>query len=327
MQSCRFATSKSPCCVWDWDLAGQTVQFLESFDATYFDYLVACHIPQLESEDARRAATAIRITYCHALETLFSMIGAVVQAPECVPGWLQQCRPEQLRELVSHISQRRPVYARFRERTSTWEALAHVTLWYLTFPDPDKKSRVVDGFGGLWSRLAQDFLSEHVRAEYNSLKHGLRISSGGSWLAVGQESSPGVACDPEAMKTLGGSEHGSSFFEIKKLAPLNYRLVRRSMNWDPYVLAARIQLIAMSLRNLVSFLRITTGVGPDRVQFHTPAPLELFEDVWQSTGVTSSSFATVLELEHIVPKTAEEILAVYHAAPEVEGTAGSQSSD
>ena len=57
-----------------------------------------------------------------------------------------------------------------------------------------------------------------ARAEYNSIKHGLRVNPGGSYIAVGAEQTPGVPAPPEAMRSMGGSPYGSTFFEIEHRA-------------------------------------------------------------------------------------------------------------
>jgi hypothetical protein len=86
-------------------------------------------------------------------------------------------------------------------------------------------------------------------SEYNSIKHGLRTGFGGFSMAIGPEAVPGEPAPPEAMHSLGGSEHGSSFFmprtfvehprEKDKRPKLghgrnkqfHFRLRRQALNW------------------------------------------------------------------------------------------------
>ncbi len=316
MQYSRFATDTKPWCVWDWDLKEQTATFLQTFDATYFDYLANVHAERLEGVDARHAATAIRTTYCHAMETLFALLGAIVQAPDCVWGWIQKYRPEHLDQLVEKVSNRCDVHSKVRIEQLTWHSLAEITLRCLSIPDKDKERRTKDGFGRFWGRLAHDFLSDEIRVEYNSIKHGFRISSGGSWIAMGEEETPGVPCPPEKMRVVGGSEFGSTFFEPKDLCKHNLRLVRRSVNWDPFILCGRIRLISMSLQNLVSFLQIGHGAEASTVQFRWPKELDDFDEVWRGPSLQSSSFSKIIELKDIKPRSPEEILAVYQRREE-----------
>lgn len=311
MQYSRFATDTTPWCVWDWDLGDQTETFLKTFDPTYFEYIVKTHEDRLDGDDARHAATAIRTVYCHAVETLFALLGAIAQAPDCPAGWIQKYRPEHLDNFVENVSRGRGVLSKLPEKPLTWKHLAEGTLRCLSLQDKEKEARVKSEFAKLWSRLAHEFLSSEIRAEYNSIKHGFRIGSGGSWISVGKEDTPGVACAPEKMQVMGGSEFGSTFYEPIELAKHNIRLRRRSVNWDPIVLAGRVRLISMSLHNLVSFLSIGHGKKAEEMKFRWPAELQDFTQVWPVQSLTSSAFSTIIELHDIDPQTKDEILAVY----------------
>lgn len=311
MQCSQFATDRKPWCVWDWNLNELTVTFLDTFDVTYFDYLVTIHEEQLDGGHSRHAATAIRTTYYHAMETLFALLGALVQAPECVPGWIQKYRPQELDQVVEKVTHGRDVYSKIRCDRLTWAVLAQFTMKYVSLEDKNKERRIKEGFATLWTRLSHEFLSDQNRAEYNSIKHGFRISSGGSCIAVGIEETPGVPSPSEEMKTIGGSEHGSSFFEPNELARHNIRLMRRSVNWDPVYLAGRVRLITMSLRNIVSFLKVVHGAIPESVQFCWPQELDVFDEIWRAPALLGSSFSTQITLEDISPKTDQEILSVY----------------
>lgn len=86
-----FAVRNQTYCVWDHDLSQRNDSFLRSLDGQYFRYQVEIHAPQLNGENAQRAAVALRAAYHHSLETLFSLLGALTQAPSCVAGWLPKC--------------------------------------------------------------------------------------------------------------------------------------------------------------------------------------------------------------------------------------------
>lgn len=311
MEYSRFATDRRPWCVWDWDLKGLTRTFSNTFDPTYFEYLVTLHEAQLDGENARHAATAIRTSYFHAMETLFAILAALVQAPDCVPGWIQGYRTTELYQVVEKISRGRSLYSKIRCDRLTWDKLARFIMRYVSLQDKDKERRIKEAFGQLWAHLADEFLSKKSRAEYNSIKHGFRIRSGGSWIAVGVEKVPGVACPPEEMTMPGGSEHGSSFFEPEQFDKHNIQLVRRSTNWDPAYLAGRVRLIAMSLQNIISFLRVVHGEKPESVRFCWPQELDDFREVWQGPALLESSLSITVKTEDINLKTADEILAVY----------------
>lgn len=69
------------------------LQYLESLDPDYFDYIGRTNLPHLDSKDAeerRRAATAIRTAYHHGLESFFALLFATLQAPWCAAGWMTE---------------------------------------------------------------------------------------------------------------------------------------------------------------------------------------------------------------------------------------------
>lgn len=312
MQSYKFATSRRPWCVWDWNLRDINMTFLESFRAGYFGYLGSLHVEELEGENAAHAAIAIRSNYCHALETLFALLGALVQAPVCIPGWIQKYDTNDLYEFVSDVSAHRPVLSHLKSPNGlTWDSLARFVLKYVNLIDKQKEEAIKGGFSSLWTRLADEFLEPHVKSEYNSIKHGFRAASGGSQVAMRVEASPGVPQSPQQPPFVLGSEFGSSFFEPLLLAKHNIQLARRSANWDPYVLVGRTRLISMSLDNIKSFLKTLHGVAPESVQFSWPADLVDFESVWVGPALRTSSFHSIVDLENISPKSKDEILAVY----------------
>ena len=49
------------------------MEFLNGIDVEYFDYAIKAH---LETDDEKRASIALRTISHHAIETLFSLLGA-----------------------------------------------------------------------------------------------------------------------------------------------------------------------------------------------------------------------------------------------------------
>jgi BsuBI/PstI restriction endonuclease HTH domain/BsuBI/PstI restriction endonuclease domain len=81
-----FPVADGGACCWGSDLEGQNRDFLASVDYRYFEYTARTHLPLLDGDGKHFAATALRIGYHHGLETLFTLIGAAIQAPDCVAG-------------------------------------------------------------------------------------------------------------------------------------------------------------------------------------------------------------------------------------------------
>ena len=100
-----FAVRDQTYCVWDHHLRQRNETFLRSLDGQYFQYLIDVHVPKLEGENAQRAAVTLRAGYHHSLETMFSLLGALTQAP-----WLKSvemfavCGPEP--SLTTMVSRR-----------------------------------------------------------------------------------------------------------------------------------------------------------------------------------------------------------------------------
>jgi hypothetical protein len=169
-------------------------------------------------------------------------------------------------------------------------------------------------------------LNKEHRDEYNSIKHGFRAAPGGFHLSIGQEESYGVAPPAEKMAYAGGSTFGTSYFLAEPLenAPalrrdLHFRVRRHSINWDPGCLSYGLQLISMSIRNIVSFLKIANGVAADTVRFTRPKESSDADKPWRHTiGVTNYNVDVVVAEEHIKRLNEREILSVYDVCNENE---------
>lgn len=100
MKSAIFAVGDEPYCLWESDVDERTRDFLAGLDPEFFSYVLNAH---METEDEKRASVAIRLALHHGTETLFSLLGTFVQAPDCPYAWIAQCRTEELREVVRRI--------------------------------------------------------------------------------------------------------------------------------------------------------------------------------------------------------------------------------
>lgn len=123
----KFAVGDKPYCVWERDLAKRNLEYLESLDPTYFEYVAEVNGTQLDAGDSsarRHAAVAIRFAYHHGLETLFAILFAALQAPDCVVGWMQRYDTESLRDLVRSVDRRKPRYLKVKPKPYTWEGIS-----------------------------------------------------------------------------------------------------------------------------------------------------------------------------------------------------------
>jgi|SRR5215203_452106 len=321
----KFAVGTRPYCVWEHDLAKRNIEYLESLDATYFNYVANLYSTALRSDDAdaqHHAAGATRFAYHHALETLFALLLTALQAPDCVIGWMQRYTASSLRELVRSVDRARHPYLKIKPIPYTWEGIAAEII--LAPPNDDgTAARFQDLFGGLWRRLAGEYLDQDRIEEYNSIKHGLWPGTGATdfYVQSGFEETSGELAPPERMRGLDGSEFGSSFFTargfgIRPSKPSrsdpHFRVQRNSLSWNPQALCDALVLISLSIRNVLTFLRKHNGVDGSTLQWHVPQDEDAFRAPWKRRpGVRVSNVDDVVFEEEIQQFTPEEILSIY----------------
>ncbi|BBN90236.1 hypothetical protein [Azospira sp. I09] len=318
-----FSVNDAPFCIWDVSLAERNLEFLEQFDSDYFEYLAITGMNGLEDEHhQKRAALLMRQGLYHGLETLFSMLGALIQAPDCVYGWVLKCNPGDVRKIVQRINQGDDsLPRRLVMNNVSWKELSYAIFAYSN-SDEDEVKRNADNFCMLWQKLAAHYLKEEYIAEYNGIKHGFRIRSGGFGLRVGRESEYGVPPPPEAMKTIGYSKFGSSFLTLEKV-PVDekqnrsYRSRKMSLNWSAEQVALLLQLVSMSLGNVISALKIVNGIPPSDVQFFRPIEPDAFEKPWQvSVGVTSSTMDYSIDAANFEKTTTQQLQDIVRSTTE-----------
>ena len=182
--------------------------------------------------------------------------------------------------------------------------------------NPDRLNQARKLFADLWLKFAGDFTDKLNAKEYNSIKHGLRVRSGGFSLKIGREHEYGVPPPEKEMMLMGSSEFGTSFFLAEKISGAppqrkdpHFRVHRWAISWDAEAMAYGLNLIAMSIKNVVSFLKISNGVDPKTVQFTRPAEDDYFCKPWErSSDVLSIGMDSVVPEGSIYRASEEEIL-------------------
>ena len=305
-----------PNACWDWDLCEKNIEFLEGIDSEYFMYVAEAHAVHLESDDRHKSALALRIAYSQALEVLFALLASLVQAPDCVVGWMLTYKNYQLRNVVRKINNSEELYTKFKEPNISWDILSKYVHSYVGY-DQEKTQWIKEGFGKLWKRYANDFLDEKFTQEYNSAKHGLRTRPGGFTLSIGLEKEPGIPASPDEMHSLGGSKFGTSYFyrdNIFNKNKINFRPSRQSRNWDPYNFVNGLGFLSMSINNVISVLRIINKVEPKKCKFLTPKEDGFFDTPWERpVGVINFNCDRNLNTENALPVNKEEIIKSYCA--------------
>lgn len=309
MDNVIIVVNDEPYTIWDVDIAERNQEYLEAIDVDYFQYLNETY---QKSDDEKRASIALRASLHHATETMFSLIGALLQAPTAVYAWMPKCSNSDLRSIVKRINNKDDtLFVRYRFTRLSWEAISEVVFqWYL--PGTDKQKRTIEQFSRLWQRLSYEFEDKDQIHEYNSIKHGFRIRSGGFALAIGEEKEYGVAPPASEMKLIGKSDHGTSFFVLKEVGGIkgNRSLTSRrvSLNWKFEKVALLLQLVSMSINNVTNALKCLNGAEAGQCKFTRPVKDSDFSNPWtHSPGVTSCNFDFVID-ESNVPKTGRKEL-------------------
>ncbi len=247
---------EEPHVFWGHNLDYENLESLKSIDADYFRYHADLHVEQLTTDAAQHAAIALRTVYSQAVEALFALVGAFIQAPHFALGWLLKYRDEQLRALVRKIDAAEPIYHRILAGPPTWSLLAQTILENVDWDGVDRE-RYITGFADLFQWTARDLLSEDRQREYNSIKHGIRQRSGGFSLAIRIHSSNNQG----DYRRLGGGRFGSRFYiapKVKRSSKYHSLLGTVSLNWEPDAIAARIP----EVRCVFERARIIEGAVP-----------------------------------------------------------------
>lgn len=311
MQSLIFAVNDSPYCLWEVDGAARNRAFLDGLDPEYFSYLLDTYI---ETEDEKRALVALKIALHHSIETLFSLLGAFIQAPDCAYAWIAKCSNSDLRVFVERVTRGdASLISKLRLTDITWESVASAV--FNTYqPGTERQAHTVEKFASLWRFLSHELLDQATIDEYNALKHGFRIRSGGFALAVGTEHTYGVPPPDSEMQMIGKSEHGATFLKIENMASHSLgphiRSRQTSVNWSIERVILQFQLVAMSINNVVSGLKVLNGYPAGTCKFLRPQEDADFDKPYNySVGVTSANFDYVLDEDKLSPVTKAELLA------------------
>jgi len=310
LQNTIIVVNEEPYCIWEVDLKNRNIEFIESIDVDYFEYLLNIHA---NSEDEKRASVALKSALHHAVETFFSLLGAYIQASDCAYAWVAKCSNKDLRLLIAKIIEgNRGTYTSLNLDEVSFDSVACL-IFKCYMPDSEKGDLTKKLFSKFWHRMGQEFLEEKNIDEYNSLKHGFRVKSGGFSLAIGKQAEKGVRASVDEMTSLGGSQYGASYFKLETVGETkNNRSLRSrkvSLNWSVEKVALQLQLICMSITNIVSALKIINDVDASECKFVRPIEDGDFDKPWSySTGVTSCSMDFVIDGSRVVSVTKNELI-------------------
>lgn len=271
-----------------------TIDFLDMIQLGYFNYQAEINYKKLRYKKHRQSAIiGLRSTYSHGLETLFSFIGALLQAPYMVPGWMLKCQNSQLYSLVKKINKNEPVET-FFDFSVSWKNIGVQVFESLKLTDSEKEKEIINGFQNMWSRLSSEFINDDFIAEYNSIKHGLRLRpTENAFIAINKS-------------LISHSAYGSDFLRYEEIKRTNqYYLTRTYQNWDPEAMLGKLLLISMSIENVISALKILNGYPATKAKFSYPINREAFTQPWNSSSQSAKISFKDLVPENLVPETSK----------------------
>jgi hypothetical protein len=310
VESVRFAVLDRPVCVWDPLLDDTNLRFLRGLDAGFFLHQAKLMSPSGDStsdEDSAdlRNALALRISFGMALEALFAVIGAVIQAPECVFGWLSSYRNDELLQLVRRINNGEPVRTHAPFRPVTWDNISSQILLPLVATSEETHQQISARFAETWRQFAHIFVHQLRSIEYNSLKHGFRVQPSGFTITV-------TSTDDEEPALQSKSQFGHMLHFLKKNEgrKSDFSVSRAVFSLEPATYAAALSLIGHSINNLIAFARMKCGDEPSQLLLSVPTDDRDFKAV-EALGapVQIITYGGTTTPERYF--TDEEILAVY----------------
>lgn len=294
-----FRVNDKPYVVWSNEPARENIEFLRSIDCGFYQRTVQNTFCDSEgflrfaSDDyeARKDYSSFaRLIWNHGLETLTTLIGAYIQAPHVVYGFFLKCQNADCRKIANYLLTGQIPRDNCLDRLE-FDFTGFVRGTHLRAPwaaDENTNSHL--------SRALQDLLRAYDRddhrAEYNSIKHGLRAHHGRSAIAIGTQEALGIPCPPENMTMLSDSVDGSHFLSVAEIPKLSKKQSREqffvrqsSVGWSLDRTLKDIQLFSTLIGNIVSTLKIAAGIPPNEVQFVRPdVPNEWWSDYFNDQG-------------------------------------------
>ncbi|MCH8011300.1 MAG: hypothetical protein IIA61_05035 [Candidatus Marinimicrobia bacterium] len=318
MQFVIIMINNKPFCFWDWNIKKKNEEFISEYDPLYFDTIASMLHHHLEDEKTTKKqkqyiSFALRSYLSHAAESLFALLGATLQAPDCIYGWLFKYRNSDLNSLIDNISKGARIRNKLRLSYVDWESLSN-TIHQFELEDQEKNNKIKRHFADFWQRLSSEYRSKDFENIYNSIKHGYRARPGGVFISFGLEKTHGKPATPNDMKSLGGSEYGATYFfeEFPTNSNHNIRLHEKTINWLPKNIWYQIGLIRLSLSNIISFLKLYHNQDPETAQYAWPENLEDFEfDLRNTTGTLGFTMNIEVKKSDIRDISKEEITQLY----------------
>ncbi len=224
------------------DLYEDNLIYVKNLKYDYYSQM-ADMLEDLWNEDTANESIAmnIRLLYFQSLETLMAFLSAFAQAGPIVVGWMHLYMPNDLSLIIQKISNGEHSYNRTPFKELTWFKLAS---WIIG--RSEYKEKFEDVYGKLWGKFSSDFLDNSLINEYNSQKHGLRIS-------LQEDMKPGKIYNISQNTSfdVGPQGLGALSFVKRKIAGFNHNLCRQVREWNILDNLEGLRLVSVSLEQVL----------------------------------------------------------------------------
>jgi hypothetical protein len=270
-----FCVLERPYAIWSADVTADNEEFLKNLDPEFYHRTVTDVFLQKDwADDQTRkdASSLARLLWHHGLETCVMLMAAFVQAPHAAHAYVLKCQTGDAVEFARMLlAGSRPKYHRLNDVPFCLRNLISGIHRSATIPD---REEFFDNLDRAITDMLRDFISDDHRAEYNSIKHGLRAHHGRFGLAFGLEVTPGVEAPPENMQMIANSRDASHFNTAKgigKDTKVHFKIERGSVSWSFEKCICDLQLLSIFMANIASALRKANGSKPGTLKFQNIA--------------------------------------------------------
>jgi hypothetical protein len=304
MESSCFFINESPKAFWDWELKKRNLEFLKSINPDYYNFIVESSFKNASNGNEHNNAILIRQTYSQSLELLFSLLCSVVQAPNCTIGWMLCYTNSQLNDTIKKINDKDKIKSNLKINNISWDSISNLIFKYVD-TEKEKQKLIISKFSSFWEQLARTYLNEKFNNEYNIIKHGIRFTPGGFDFKFN------LGKDVEGKSnsvTFQGSKFGTTYFLKESIQRYNYKLISQSRNWDPNIISKHIQLITLSIKNIVAWLIAINEKKVEGLVYSLPGTENDFDKFTiKYDGVFDMSLKLEIKDEDINPYSKEQI--------------------
>ncbi len=269
-----------------------------------------------ESNDSQlliASATAARIQLGLALETLFALLFAAIQAPHYVVGWLQHYRNRDIDSLINKVNSGSRVSLGVKLNPVSWPAISDLIHCEFALSDKKIEKETKARLAEVIETFAQEYIDEGMKQEFNSLKHSMRVRAGGFGMSCSFTTRNG---ESSGDIHLGQGDYGSTYYRSLPIPNMgrNQRILERvSYNWNLARIKESMELIRILIHNVRTFILGHNGfLDGEHAVYLYPLDLERLGKSERSVNCPISlSFKEELDFANVKDISDEQIHLIY----------------